>query len=122
MLLPLSCFDSSIYLSHDRFLNALEALGGSSWLAQNVGSKTISHWSHPLGALIIGIRQIGLSGWGSEECTAIESELFSWLQKGLHEREGTSYPVLCFDYLRIGYTLIVKCLLLSMSLSLAIYG
>ncbi|XP_038989785.1 phosphoglucan, water dikinase, chloroplastic isoform X2 [Phoenix dactylifera] len=71
-----------------RFLNALEALGGSSWLAQNVGSKNISPWNHPLGALIIGIRQVGLSGWKSEECTAIESEFFSWLQKGLHEREG----------------------------------
>ncbi|XP_073099605.1 phosphoglucan, water dikinase, chloroplastic isoform X3 [Elaeis guineensis] len=71
-----------------RFLNALEALGGSSWLAQNVGLKSISCWNHPLGALIIGIRQIGLSGWKLEECTAIESELFSWLHKGLHEREG----------------------------------
>lgn len=72
-----------------RFLNALEAMGGSSWLVQNINSKNVVPWNHPLGSLIIGIRQIGLSGWKYEECFAIESELLAWQQKGFSEREGS---------------------------------
>ncbi|KAJ0988966.1 hypothetical protein J5N97_007322 [Dioscorea zingiberensis] len=71
-----------------RLLNALEAMGGSSWLAQNIGPKDISCWNKPLGALISGIRQVGLSGWKSEECSAIVSELLAWQQKGSSETEG----------------------------------
>eukprot|EP00262_Sarcandra_glabra_P011298 TRINITY_DN2713_c0_g1_i2.p1 TRINITY_DN2713_c0_g1~~TRINITY_DN2713_c0_g1_i2.p1 ORF type:complete len:1245 (-),score=236.50 TRINITY_DN2713_c0_g1_i2:241-3843(-) len=71
-----------------RFLNSLEAMGGSSWLAQNAGSKNVGSWKHPLSALVFGIRQVGLSGWKPEECTAIVSELLAWQQKGLSEREG----------------------------------
>ncbi|XP_043719227.1 phosphoglucan, water dikinase, chloroplastic-like [Telopea speciosissima] len=72
-----------------RFLNALEAMGGSSWLAQSAGSKNVSSWSDPLHALIVGIRQLGLSCWKPKECNAIESELLAWKQKGLSEREGS---------------------------------
>ncbi|XP_077226596.1 chloroplastidic phosphoglucan, water dikinase (ATGWD3) [Tasmannia lanceolata] len=71
-----------------RYLNALEAMGGSSWLAQNSTSKNVSSWNHPLGALINGIRHVGLSGWKPEECTAIEHEFIAWQEKGLSEREG----------------------------------
>ncbi|KAL5711600.1 phosphoglucan, water dikinase [Ranunculus cassubicifolius] len=72
-----------------RFLNALDALGGSSWLAQNVGSMDASSWNDPLDALTVGIRQLGLSGWKQEECIAIENELLAWKQKGLTEKEGS---------------------------------
>lgn len=72
-----------------RFLNALEAMGGSSMLAQNVNSKNIVSWNHPLDALVIGIHQVGLSGWKSLECFAIESELLAWQKKGFFEREGS---------------------------------
>ncbi|XP_010244064.1 PREDICTED: phosphoglucan, water dikinase, chloroplastic isoform X2 [Nelumbo nucifera] len=72
-----------------RFLNALEAMGGSSWLAQSAGSKNVSSWNDPLYALVVGIRQLGLSGWKPEECIAIENELSAWKQKGLSEREGS---------------------------------
>ncbi|KAK3027339.1 hypothetical protein RJ639_041580 [Escallonia herrerae] len=72
----------------DRFLNALEAVGGAYWLTENVESKNISSWNNPIGALIIGISQLGLSGWKPEECTAIKSELLAWQEKGLLEREG----------------------------------
>ncbi|KAH7682974.1 phosphoglucan water dikinase protein [Dioscorea alata] len=71
-----------------RFLNALEAMGGSSWLAHNTGPKDISCWNEPLGALIIAIRQVGLSGWKSEECDAIQNELLAWQQKGYSETQG----------------------------------
>ncbi|KAJ4968179.1 hypothetical protein NE237_014880 [Protea cynaroides] len=71
-----------------RFLNALEAMGGSSWLAQRAESKNVSSWGDPLHAFIVGIRQLGLSGCKPKECNAIESELLAWQQKGLSEREG----------------------------------
>ncbi|XP_014513502.1 phosphoglucan, water dikinase, chloroplastic [Vigna radiata var. radiata] len=71
-----------------RFLNELEVMGGASWLAANVQSKNVNLWNDPLGALIIGIHQLKLSGWKPEECGAIENELIAWSKRGLHEREG----------------------------------
>ncbi|XP_027934248.1 phosphoglucan, water dikinase, chloroplastic [Vigna unguiculata] len=71
-----------------RFLNELEVVGGASWLAANVQSKNVNMWNDPLGALIIGIHQLKLSGWKPEECGAIENELIAWSKRGLNEREG----------------------------------
>ncbi|KNA06557.1 hypothetical protein SOVF_179910 isoform A [Spinacia oleracea] len=70
-----------------RFLNALEALGGAGWLAKSVESKNVTSWNEPLDALAIGVRQLGLSGWKSEECIAIGNELLAWKDKGLSEKE-----------------------------------
>lgn len=78
-----------------RFVNILEEMGGSSWLADNVGSKNISLWAHPLVALNIGLHQVGLSGWKLEECNAIQNELLSWLQKGISDKEGIFNSVTC---------------------------
>ncbi|XP_021907262.1 phosphoglucan, water dikinase, chloroplastic isoform X1 [Carica papaya] len=72
-----------------RFLNVLENLGGAPWLAKNVEPKNVSSWNDPLGALIVGVRQLGLSGWRPEECSAIGNELLAWKEKGLFEKEGT---------------------------------
>uniref|UniRef100_A0A2P2L2M0 Phosphoglucan water dikinaseic n=1 Tax=Rhizophora mucronata TaxID=61149 RepID=A0A2P2L2M0_RHIMU len=72
-----------------RFLNALEALGGAKWLADNVESKNVSSWNDPLGALIIGVNQLGLSSWKPEECAAIGNELLAWQERGFFEREGS---------------------------------
>nr|XP_043610294.1 phosphoglucan, water dikinase, chloroplastic [Erigeron canadensis] len=71
-----------------RYLNALDAAGGAQWLAENVNSKNVNSWSYPIGALVVGIRQLGLSGWKLEECKAIENELLAWKEKGLLEKEG----------------------------------
>lgn len=76
-----------------RFLNVLEATGGANWLAENVNEKNISSWSDPLSALIVGINQVKLAGWKSNECTAIENELLAWKEKGLLEMEGIHF---CF--------------------------
>lgn len=67
----------------------LENLGGAPWLAKNVEPKNVSSWNDPLGALIVGVRQLGLSGWRPEECSAIGNELLAWKEKGLFEKEGT---------------------------------
>ncbi|KAA8527871.1 hypothetical protein F0562_035260 [Nyssa sinensis] len=72
-----------------RFLNALEAVGGAQWLVKNMESNNISSWNDPIRALILGIRQLGLSGWKSEECSAIVNEFLAWQEKGVSEREGS---------------------------------
>lgn len=72
-----------------RFLNALEVMGGAKWLTDNVESKNVNSWNDSLDALIVGVHQLGLSGWKPEECAAIGTELLAWKEKGLFEREGT---------------------------------
>ncbi|CAA0840857.1 Phosphoglucan- water dikinase- chloroplastic [Striga hermonthica] len=72
-----------------RFLNALEAVGGAHWLAKNAEQKNVDSWGDPLGALIIGIHQLGLSGWKPEECRVIGKELMAWQDRGLQETEGS---------------------------------
>ncbi|KAI7741630.1 hypothetical protein M8C21_017639 [Ambrosia artemisiifolia] len=72
-----------------RYLNALDAAGGAQYLAEKVNLKTVNSWNDPIGALVVGIRQLGLSGWKLEECKAIENELLAWQEKGLVEKEGS---------------------------------
>ncbi|KAL6643462.1 hypothetical protein ACP70R_018228 [Stipagrostis hirtigluma subsp. patula] len=70
-----------------RYINALEALGGSASLADGLARNT-SIWDDALDALMIGIAQVSFSGWKPEECIAIGNELLSWKQTGLPETEG----------------------------------
>ncbi|KAL0432167.1 UNVERIFIED_CONTAM: Phosphoglucan, water dikinase, chloroplastic [Sesamum latifolium] len=70
-----------------RFLNALEAVGGAHWLADNVEQKNVNSWNDALGALAIGVHQLGLSGWKPDECRAIGNELLAWKERGLLETE-----------------------------------
>ncbi|KAL3329444.1 hypothetical protein AABB24_036503 [Solanum stoloniferum] len=72
-----------------RFVNAVEALGGADWLAENVTVKNVSSWNDPIGALTVGIQQLGISGWKPEECKAVGNELFSWKERGISEIEGS---------------------------------
>ncbi|XP_075085302.1 phosphoglucan, water dikinase, chloroplastic-like isoform X2 [Nicotiana tabacum] len=72
-----------------RFVNAVEALGGADSLAENVAQKNVSSWNDPIGALNVGIQQLGLSGWKPEECKAVGNELLSWKERGLSETEGS---------------------------------
>lgn len=71
-----------------RFLNSLENVGGAHQLAQVVDSNNLSSWNDPLGVLIVGISQLGLSGWKQEECSALCKELLTWRDRGLQEKEG----------------------------------
>lgn len=91
-----------------RFLNALEAVGGARQLAENVELKNVSSWNDPIGALVVGIRQLGLSGWKPEECTAIGNELVAWQEKGLLETEGI---LLSSSILSLGFNMMLtKCI------------
>ncbi|VAH99085.1 unnamed protein product [Triticum turgidum subsp. durum] len=71
-----------------RYINGLEASGGSASLAQCVAGNT-SVWDDALDALIIGVNQVSFSGWKPEECIAIGNELLSWKKEGLCESEGS---------------------------------
>lgn len=72
----------------NRFLNALDSAGGALWLAKGVEAKDVTAWNDPLSALVVGIYQLGLSGWKPEECTAICNEIVAWKEKGLSDKEG----------------------------------
>ena len=39
-------------------------------------------WAKPLGAAVLGVRHMGLSGWQPAECMALENELGAWQAKG----------------------------------------
>ncbi|KAK4772818.1 hypothetical protein SAY86_014593 [Trapa natans] len=71
-----------------RYLNAFETMGGANWLAESVESDNTTSWSDPLDVLVVGIRQLGLSGWQTEECSAIGNELAAWKRRGLSAKEG----------------------------------
>lgn len=79
-----------------RYLNALDAAGGAQYLADNVNLKNVNSWNDPISSLVVGIRQLGLSGWKLEECKAIESELLAWQEKGLSEKEGDIFILISF--------------------------
>ncbi|XP_022722471.1 phosphoglucan, water dikinase, chloroplastic-like [Durio zibethinus] len=72
-----------------RVLNTLEAMGGANSLVDNLESRNTGTWNNPLGALIVAVRQLSLSGWKPEECAAIENELSAWQEKGPFEKEGS---------------------------------
>ncbi|VYS67987.1 unnamed protein product [Arabidopsis thaliana] len=71
-----------------RFLNALETMGGADQLTKDVGSRNVASWNDPLDALVLGVHQVGLSGWKQEECLAIGNELLAWRERDLLEKEG----------------------------------
>ncbi|XP_024534041.1 phosphoglucan, water dikinase, chloroplastic isoform X1 [Selaginella moellendorffii] len=66
-----------------RFLNAMDSSGGAKSLSEEIQSKSTSKWKQPLGGVVLGIRQLGLSGWQQAECLAIENELMTWEKDGI---------------------------------------
>ncbi|DBA93500.1 hypothetical protein WJX82_005630 [Trebouxia sp. C0006] len=60
------------------FLNQLNDKGGAEGLAGQADNA----WDLPLGAVVLGVRHMGLSGWQGPECMALENELTAWQQQG----------------------------------------
>ena len=55
-------------------------------LAQG-GAETLvlgkdGEWALPIGASVLAVRHIGLSGWQPAECMALENELTAWQHQG----------------------------------------
>ncbi|MCO5613028.1 hypothetical protein L7F22_067302 [Adiantum nelumboides] len=70
-----------------RFCNIIDVMGGSIMLENQAKSKNVTDWNHPLGAIVLGIRHLGLSGWQPGECMAIENEIMAWQSAGMVEKE-----------------------------------
>jgi phosphoglucan,water dikinase len=78
-----------IFMMLSRFINNLEDKGGYAFLQDaNDGS-----WALPIGALVLSIRHIGLTGYQQSECMALENELMAWQQTGgfAHEEESRRF-------------------------------
>lgn len=58
--------------------NIIDGQGGAEGLA----GATDAGWAQPIGAAVLGIRHMGMSGWEPAECTAVENELTAWQQAG----------------------------------------
>ena len=60
-------------------------------------------WALPLGALVICLRHIGLSGYEQSECMAIENELMMWQQMGgfSHQEEARRLRATLHRFLRL---------------------
>jgi len=67
-----------VFVLLSRFINKVEDRGGARALA----GGTDGLWGLPIGALVIGLRHLGLSGYESSECMALEHELTAWQKLG----------------------------------------
>lgn len=67
-----------VFVLLSQFVNKLEERGGASALS----SGSDGAWGLPLGALVVGLRHLGLSGFDPGECMAIECELAAWQRVG----------------------------------------
>lgn len=76
-LAEVKCEDYAFVLL-SRCINKLEEEGGSSALL----TAHDRAWSPALGALVLGLRQLGLGGWAPAEAMAIEHELAAWERAG----------------------------------------
>lgn len=66
----------------------------SETLSQNpCPPGNVQPFNFPLGATVLGIRHLGLSGWQTAECLAIENELHAWQHAGIVDREGPEKDV-----------------------------
>ncbi len=68
----------------------MAAQGGAEGLA----GQTDNAWDLPLGAVVLGVRHMGLSGWQGPECMALENELTAWQQQG--DFKSTEIALRCF--------------------------
>ena len=50
--------------------------------AEGLAGQNDPAWALPLGAVVLGVRHMGLSGWQAAECMAIENELTAWQDQG----------------------------------------
>lgn len=54
------------------------AQGGAAALA----TADDKEWALPIGAAVLAVRHMGLSGWQTADCAAVENELTAWQRAG----------------------------------------
>eukprot|EP00887_Chlorella_sp_A99_P004965 scaffold4.g4965.t1 len=69
-----------------RFINSLEESGGPAALAGGSDGA----WALPLGALVVGLRHLGMGGYETQECMAVEHELTIWQRMGGFQRHDNA--------------------------------
>lgn len=62
----------------ESYIILLMMQGGSDYLK----SANDGAWALPIGAIVLSLRHIGLSGYMQSECMALENELMTWQQMG----------------------------------------
>lgn len=77
-LAELRCEDYAFTLM-SRYINALTENGTLG--AMREGGQAA--WARPLGALVLGVRQCGLSSWMPSECFAIDEDIGCWQRLGV---------------------------------------
>eukprot|EP00898_Chlorokybus_atmophyticus_P001306 jgi/Chlat1/2176/Chrsp17S02751 len=65
-----------------RLLNVLDAEGGAEGLVERSAKGVATAWNAPLGAAVLALRNVGMSGWQAGECISIEHELEAWQTAG----------------------------------------
>lgn len=50
--------------------------------AEGLAGGPDGNWALPIGAAVLGVRHMGLSGWAPAECLALENELAAWQKFG----------------------------------------
>ena len=58
--------------------------------AEGLAGQADSGWDLPLGAVVLGVRHMGLSGYEAPECAALENELTAWQQQGDFKATATA--------------------------------
>lgn len=67
-----------VFVLLSRFENSIEGRGGSKMLATAADGS----WALPIGAMVVGLRNLGLTGFDLSECMALEFELTAWQKVG----------------------------------------
>lgn len=80
-----------VFVLLSRFINLVEETQGFENLAESIDQM----WALPIGALVLGIRNVGMDGWDSAECLAVENELSSWYSNGNLKEPGNALRLKC---------------------------
>ncbi|CAI5967224.1 unnamed protein product [Closterium sp. NIES-64] len=81
------CLEEYFFVLLSRFLNELFDEEGGDKAAEGMAGEIrmgqLGHVGVALGAAVLGLRHLGLSGWNQAECFCLENELASWQAAGI---------------------------------------
>ncbi|CAI7889247.1 unnamed protein product, partial [Closterium sp. NIES-53] len=81
------CLEEYFFVLLSRFLNELFDEEGGDKAAEGIAGEIrmgqLGHVGVALGAAVLGLRHLGLSGWNQAECFCLENELASWQAAGI---------------------------------------
>ncbi|GJP30882.1 hypothetical protein CLOM_g7209 [Closterium sp. NIES-68] len=88
------CLEEYFFVLLSRFLNELFDEEGGDRAAEGMAGEIrmgqLGHVGVALGAAVLGLRHLGLSGWNQAECFCLENELASWQAAGIGGSTGVA--------------------------------